>query len=218
MKKLPLFLVGGGIASVAAAFFAVRKSGQTTDAIKAAVSSPPLAPMIPGAPANRPAVAIHATGYWPYVSGLSAADRKMEGGTTDRKGRPLHTLEQHLSDPTNHPYVSCAGDYEIWPDGQRVSLSPWPTAVFRVVDTGGHFHGVNKVFRVTGEEPLDIAVDSSKTAVPKSGVIASIYPGDNFASGRSVVASKFKDQTVVTGIATAIVDAYYDELARGLNE
>ena len=226
MKSSSLLLLGGGAtALIAGLLVAKKKSDTTTDAIKDILApTVPTVPTVPGqlASPKGATVAIHATGYWPYVAGLTDAERKMEGGTTDRKKRPLYTLEMFQAGKA--PYVSVAGDYTIWPDGQRISLSPWPNVIFRIVDTGGHFHGSNKVFRVVGEEPLDICVDSSKTIVPKKNVTATICPGDNFGAKKgpqNVVASKFKDQTVVVGdarvtAAEAIVGAYYDALERNL--
>lgn len=115
---------------------------------------------------------VNLTDYCPFQAGLSAAQQKMEGGPTDARDKPLHTLEDHLADPDAHPYCSVAGDLTIWRYGQRVELpSVHPTAVFRVVDTGGHFHGEiwdveqqgqvppnfrGKVIRHTGYEPLDV--------------------------------------------------------------
>lgn len=204
MRKAPLFLIGGGVAAIAALFFAKRKSATTTDAITRAVSgtaSSSEGDVVVKTPsgASGAKVAVHTTGYWPYQEGLTAAERKMEGGVTDRRGNKLFTLEQHLSDPVTFPYVSVAGDYTIWPYAQRISLSAWPNAIFRVVDTGGHFFGAKKVYRVSGEEPLDIAVNSSKTVVPKSGVIATIFTGDNFEKGKAVATGKFTGQTVTAG-------------------
>lgn len=202
-------LIGGGLAAAGVAIFWIsrKKSTETTDVLKAALTLPPST----GGPTNMdnlPKVKIHATGYWPYhaAAGTDAKAKKMEGGTKDRRGRPIHTLEQHLRDPVAHPYVSVAGDFEIWPDGQRISLSPWPNAIFRVVDTGGNFYGAKKVYRVVGEEPLDIAVDGPQTRVPKKDVVATIYPGDNWGGaglrpkaaekGALVSLDRFKDQKV----------------------
>ncbi len=230
MKKsaAPWFLIGGGLAGLSAILLAVKKGSDTATAVEKAVAgqnpdADKPTPMVGG----YPKIKAHLTGYWPLMEGLSKKERLMEGDSKDRKGRQVHTLEQHMADPIAHPYVSVAGDYTLWPDGQRISLSPWPNAVFRVVDTGGHFFGVNKVYRVAGEEPLDICVNSPKTVVPKKNVIATIYPGDTFAAKKgpqAVDASKFKGQTVMTGspreshfaAAEAIVGAYYDALQRGL--
>ncbi len=130
-------------------------------------------------------VGVRLTGYWPFQAGLSSVERRMEGGVNDRRGRPLHTLEAHLADPSRHPYVSVSGDDALWPYGQRISLSPWPDAVFRVVDTGSHFRGAGKVYRVPGREPLDVCVETSHSMVTALAT-ATIWPGDNFASGAQV--------------------------------
>lgn len=94
------------------------------------------------------------TTYCPFNPG-SGSGAAIEGGHYDRKGRLLHTVEDHQADPDAHPYVSLAGDYTVFNYGQRLILddvlgvpSPEWTArtgevsyVARVVDTGGHFHG-----------------------------------------------------------------------------
>jgi len=123
-------------------------------------------------------VLINVTTYCPFQEGLSDAQRRIEGGKTDRKDRPLHTYEDHVADPVAHPYVSLAGDYTVWPYGTRLLLddtlgvpSPEWTArtgetsyVARVVDTGGNFFGPGKVIRVPGYEPIDICVASCSTS------------------------------------------------------
>ena len=185
-KAGSFLLIGGGLVTVGAIWYGVRKSSATVEAIQEAVKKG-------GVFQSR------LTGYWPYVEGLTAKERLMEGGKTDRKGQPLHTLEMHLADPVKHPYVSVAGDYEIFPYGQRILIDAWPNAVFRVVDTGGHFHGAGKLIRVLGHEPLDVAVDSSKTVVPKLASVT-IVPGDNFEHGAAVATGKFKGQTVTAGL------------------
>lgn len=129
-------------------------------------------------------VKLKLTGYWPFSAG--SGERKMEGGKTDRMGNPLHTLEQHLADPGKHPYVSLAGDSEVFPYGQRLIIPEFgDKAVCRVVDTGGHFLGANKLVRVAGYEPIDVCVDSRSSKLPDT-VTATVVPGDNFAKGRAV--------------------------------
>lgn len=187
----PALLIGGGAATAGAIWFASRKSDETVDDVEAAIRG---GTMSDGTPASKKPIKVHLTGYWPFAA--REDEKKMEGGVADRRGKPLHTLEQHLKDPVAHPYVSVAGDDAIWPYGQRLSISAWPNAVFRVVDTGGHFRGAGKIYRVLGNEPLDICVDSSKTVVPKSGTTATIYPGDNFEKGKAVAVSKIKDQDI----------------------
>lgn len=218
-------LIGGGVTAAGAALFAAKKASDTTSALQAAINKP--APpagttaSLPGAPPAGATVAIHATGYWPKSA--RPDERTMEGGLKDRLGKPLFTLEEFQAGKA--PYVSVAGDDSIWPYGQRIAVNAWPGVTFRVVDTGGGFRGINKRFRVVGEEPLDFCVDSSKTFVPKKNVTATIFPGDHFATGGkgrqllSVEASKFKDQTVsLTGeearraAAEIIFGAYYNSL------
>lgn len=138
------------------------------------------------------------TGYWPYAA-KTAAEKRMEGGHNDRKGKTIHTLEQHRADPTAHPYVSVSGDDAIFPYGQRIEIDQWPGVVFRVVDTGGHFRGSGKVYRVSGREPLDIAVDSPASKVSPMAV-ARIIKGDHFDKlGKELAAGKFKGQDVAVG-------------------
>lgn len=138
------------------------------------------------------------TGYWPYAA-RTATEIKMEGGHNDRKGKPIHTLEQHRADPVAHPYVSVSGDDAIFPYGQRIKIDRWPDAVFRVVDTGGHFRGSNKVYRISGAEPLDVAVDSPKTKVTPGAVVA-IIKGDHFDKpGKEIAAGRFSGQIVSVG-------------------
>lgn len=152
------------------------------------------------------------TGYWPFVEGLDAKARLMEGGVRDRKENPLHTLEMHQKDRNAHPFVSVAGDYEIFPYGQRIEIDQWPGLIFRVVDTGGHFHGTGKLYRVAGREPLDICVASSETHVPKLARVT-IVKGDVLDKkgnpvidmNAAVALSKFQGQTV-TGLVG--IDAF----------
>lgn len=202
MKASTLLIGGGVVASVTAYLLARKTSGNLREAMNAPAGS-------------QPTFKAHLTGYWPFVAGLSAAERKMEGGTKDRRGNPLYTLEDFQAGKA--PYVSVAGDYEVFPYGQRVGISAWPSVTFRVVDTGGHFHGVNKVYRVVGEEPLDVCVASASTAVPKKNVTATIYPGDNFEEGRAVATAGMRNQSVVLGAAEAIVGAYFDALEEGMS-
>lgn len=128
-------------------------------------------PLIDDPPFELP---VNLTGYWPFVSSLSAKERKMEGGVNDRKGHRLHTLQEHMSDPIAHPYVSLAGDYTIFKYGQRLIIPALGTPseewkqitgenyyIARVVDTGGHFFGPNKVIRHPGFEPIDVCVQDS---------------------------------------------------------
>ena len=102
---------------------------------------------------------VRLTGYWPFAA--RPDEQRMEGGVVDRKGHPLHTLEDYQAGRAD--FVSVSGDYTIFPYGQRIVLAEWPDVIFRVVDTGSHFHGPGKVYREPGREPLDICVASSKT-------------------------------------------------------
>lgn len=139
------------------------------------------------------------TGYWPFTA--TASERQMEGGVHDRKGKMLHTLEQHQADPGAHPYVAVSGDDAIFPYGQRLLLDAWPGLIFRVVDTGGNFRGSGKVYRAFGREPLDICVDSSRTKVTPN-TTARIVRGDHFDKpGREIALQKFEGQSVALGFA-----------------
>lgn len=131
-------------------------------------------------------VPVTLTSYHPINTAL-------EGGVRDRKSRPLITLQQHQSDPVNFPYVSVAGDFTIWPDGQRISIpSIDPNAIFRIVDTGGHFYGAGKVIRYTGHEPLDICTEVGTTIGPVPTSVQ-VIEGDSFVSsgGPIIAASTF---------------------------
>lgn len=181
-RYIGLILLGGGASALVAAWAATKKGEQTKTDVEEKI-------LTGGVFRAR------LTGYWPYQKGLSDTARKMEGGTNDRKGKPLITLEQHLKDPVRYPYVSVAGDTDVWPYGQRIELDAWPGVVFRVVDTGGHFRGAGKVYRMVGYEPLDICVESSKTEKPNTAT-ARIIRGDNFAKGVEVATAGMKGQKV----------------------
>lgn len=130
-----------------------------------------------------PTLAVRLTGYWPFQTGLSSSERLMEGGTKDRLGKPLYTLEAFQRGEV--PYVSVAGDYNAWPYGQRIEIDAWPGVVFRIVDTGGHFAGPNKVYRDSAREPLDICVESSSSVVPPRAS-ATIIEGDVLGKRTSI--------------------------------
>ena len=77
------------------------------------------------------------TGYYP-------ANTSLEGGTKDRRGKALKTLQQFLAG--NADYVSVAMDTSAFPYGQRLKIkeleSKYGRSIpFRVVDTGGAFSG-----------------------------------------------------------------------------
>lgn len=154
---------------------------------------------------------VHATGYWPETA--RPDEKEMEGGVegaAEWRGRrvvdpatgkrvQLHTLEDYLAGRSE--YVSVSGDPDIFPFGQKLVVN-WfgKDIVGRVVDTGSHFTGLKKVYRVAGEEPLDFDVHSKDTPVPKKGVTAQIVVGDHWdKEGEAVVSEKFKGQTV-TGL------------------
>ncbi len=151
---------------------------------------------------------VHATGYWPETA--SASEQKMEGGKEGAaawRGRRvvdpgtgkralLHTVEDYQAGKSDH--VSVSGDPDVFPFGQKIIVDWFDGQIVgRVTDTGGHFHGLKKVYRVVGEEPLDFDVHSSSTPVPKKDVVARIVPGDHWDEGGAAVAKeKFKGQTV----------------------
>jgi hypothetical protein len=234
----PALLIGGGLATLGAIWLAVRKSTATTDYIERAVRGEDEPGMAKLGPRPVPTVNLHLTGYWPFKPGLTDAQRLMEGGVQGAavwqgkkaldpatgKRHNLVTVEQHLSDPSKYPFVSLSGDPEVWPWGQKI-LIPWidgRTVVGRVVDTGANFKGLGKVYRVLGEEPIDVCVTSPKTKVPPS-VTAQIIPGDNFAGGLPVAVAKIKAQNVQVsgfdaepGILEGRTQQDYEALARAI--
>ncbi len=125
---------------------------------------------------------VRLTGFHPFMAGMTAAQRLMEGGTTDSHGKALHTLESYLRGEAE--YVSVAGDDAIWPYGQRISLSGWPGVVFRVVDTGGHFRGAGKLYRVAGREPLDVCCEAEGVVRPREQT-CTIHVGDAWGSHKT---------------------------------
>lgn len=127
-----------------------------------------------------PTLPVTITGYWPFDPTSGGSNAGVEGPTHDRRGRPIYTLESYLY--RGAPYVSVAGDFSIWPDGQSVGLSAWPGVLFRIVDTGGGFFGMGKRYRVDGQEPLDVAVDSARTYVQRNQ-LATIFDGDALNPG-----------------------------------
>lgn len=77
------------------------------------------------------------TGYYP-------ANNSLEGGFVDRKGAPLHTLQDFLAGRA--PYVSVAMDSKAFPYGTNLRIPELERKYgrpidFRVVDTGGAFVG-----------------------------------------------------------------------------
>jgi hypothetical protein len=179
---------GGGLVALGA-WLASRKADEHVEATKSAVES-------------GGQFKVHATGYWPFSA--KESEKKMEGGVKDRKGNPLHTVEDFFAGRSDHASVS--GDDSIFPYGQKIIVN-WfdKQLVGRVTDTGGHFRGAGKVYRVVGEEPLDFCVESSKTPVPKKDVVATIVVGDHLDKSRKAVATgKFKGQEV-TGFCCGLL-------------
>lgn len=231
-KATPYLLIGGGITVGVAAWLGVRKSNETTDTIKDAIDLPPVAlPPSPSVVASLPKVNLRLTGYWPFTA--RSDEKKMEGGVFDRMMPPgkykndptsqqykdhiLHTVEDYLAGTA--PFVSLSGDDAIWPYAQAVRI-PWTnggTILGRVVDTGSHFRGINKLYRAVGFEPIDVCVASSSTVVPTK-VEAQIVPGDNFATKglMDVAMSKFKDQTVAGMVREGRSAADHEALARAV--
>jgi hypothetical protein len=190
-------LIVGGISTLGASLAAIFMARKSATATKDAVSG--VSPA--AAPGMLNAVTLHLTGYWPFQAGLSATERKMEGAPVDRKGKPLHTVEDFLAGKSDH--VSLSGDPDIFPYGQKISI-PWgdtTTITGRVTDTGGHFHGLGKVFRVAGAEPIDVCVLSSATVIPKKTVVASVIVGDHLDKPSKALAldKAGKPQTVAVG-------------------
>ena len=193
MKRLPRVLIGTGIIAGVSTLVMKLLTDANVAALKNTVTSSPSG--------SQPLITVHLTGYWPFQPGLTAAERRMEGAPVDRKGQPLHTVEDFLAGDSDH--VSLSGDPDIFPYGQRIDV-PWgdKTIVGRVTDTGGHFHGAGKVYRVIGAEPIDVCVDSSSTKIPKTTVDARVIVGDNLdKSGAKLALDKAgKPQTGLVGI------------------
>jgi len=194
VKRIGL-IVGGlstAIASVAALFIAKKSATATKNAVTGASPSAP--------PGSANTITLHLTGYWPFQAGMTATERKMEGAPVDRKGKPLYTAEAFLAGKADH--VSLSGDPDIFPYGQKINI-PWGNKMLvgRVTDTGGHFHGLGKVFRVAGAEPIDVCVESSKTVIPKKTVDAAVIVGDHLdKSPKQLALDKAgKPQTVAVG-------------------
>jgi hypothetical protein len=185
--------IGALVASAGGAVAFLVGSKRHVDAIKNAIDgkdSDGVPVMPPGSGINFQA---RITGYWPFSA--RPDEVKMEGGVNDRKGKPLHTLEDVQAG--NAEYVSVSGDPTIFPYGQRISLAEWPNVVFRVVDTGSHFTGAKKIYRAVGREPLDVCVASSSTkVVPNTD--AMIFPGDHFdKSSKDVAVNKLGKPSAV---------------------
>ena len=104
--------------------------------------------------------------------------RRMEGGPHDRyPGREKHPVirwEQHAADPKRYPFVTTSGDLVLRgrkvPYGARLYLEAYPEPIFRLCDTGSHFYGEQKVIRVPGAEPFDIATSYPGPGAKRLGI------------------------------------------------
>jgi hypothetical protein len=198
MKKAPLIIggvcaLGGGVAAL---ILVKKHEAKIKDAIQG------VAP--PAAPGQTNTVSLRLTHYWPFKQGMTAAQQLMEGGVHDALSKPLHTVEDFFAGKAD--YVSLSGDLQghkgtIWPVGQKLII-PWgdKTITGRVVDTGDHFHGAGKVFRVLGSEPIDVCVYSSDNAPPKSVVDAQVVVGDTFDKAGAVAKLDKAGHPQVTGL------------------
>lgn len=109
--------------------------------------------------------AARGTGYYPSSSSI-------EGGFTDRLGRPLQTLQAYLAG--NASYVSVAMDSTAFPYGTELCIPELEEKygqqiVFKVVDTGGAFSGMgtSRIDICTANEAAseDGTINSSLTLV-----------------------------------------------------
>jgi hypothetical protein len=94
------------------------------------------------------------SGYFPDPS-------RMEGGFTDSRGQPLHTLQDYLRGRA--AYVSVAMDQGAFPYGTRLRIRELEAHYgqpieFRVVDTGNAFRG-------TGTGRMDICTANRKASL-----------------------------------------------------
>lgn len=123
-------------------------------------------------------VKVRLTEYFPFQDGLSNKEKKREGGVLDRLDKPLHTLEDYMEGKA--PFVSVACDslggapgnvkefriygFKVWITKLSTDINSFidkpvtlPIQIdFRLVDTGGDFHGKGKKIAVSGHEPIDI--------------------------------------------------------------
>ena len=98
-------------------------------------------------------VPVRLTDYYPFHKGMSAEQRRMEGGVHDRRGHMLYPLKDYLEG--NAPYVSLACDFRGGPPIPFIAHKYGNSFIeFRLVDTGGHFFGPGKRVKVTGFEPI----------------------------------------------------------------
>lgn len=123
-------------------------------------------------------IKVSLTEYYPFENNLTRREKRMEGGTFDRRGKPLYTLEDYVDGIA--PYVSAACDslggapgyvkefriygFKAWLPKITDNISTYidspktlPVIIeFRLVDTGGAFRGKTKKIRAAGYEPIDI--------------------------------------------------------------
>lgn len=134
-------------------------------------------------------VKVRLTEYYPFHQGLTPAQRLMEGGTNDRKGKRLQTLEDYIAG--NASYVSLACDFLGGAPGNRSEFKVYGYRVripaleqrfgrdsieFRLVDTGGHFYGNGKEIRVAGYEPIDVCRSSRPSKEDSfSGLLTELF-------------------------------------------
>lgn len=107
------------------------------------------------------------TGYFPENS-------RMEGGFLDRKGKPLHTLQDYLAGKA--PFVSVAMDSKAFPYGTKLRIPELEKKYgqkidFRVVDTGGAFKGKGTsridICTANRRASLDPAINGRLTLIPQ---------------------------------------------------
>jgi peptidoglycan hydrolase-like protein with peptidoglycan-binding domain len=119
-----------------------------------------------GAPQGK-GVTARGTGYFPENS-------RMEGGFNDRKGKPLHTLQDYLSGKA--PYVSVAMDSKAFPYGTKLRIPELEQKYgrpieFRVVDTGGAFQGRGTgridICTANRKASLDPTINGKLTLIPQ---------------------------------------------------
>ena len=142
------------------------------------------------------------TTYYPSV------DSQMEGGANDEAGRPLPTLDDFRAGRSD--YAALSADNTVFPYGQRVSLDAWPDVTFRIVDTGGHFSSrLNKVYRVVGREPIDVAsaYPQAATAGHPTFAVMTIYPGDDWAEKKPSAAQSLDYSNVQGQTPQVVADA-----------
>lgn len=81
-------------------------------------------------------IKLRATGY--YISGaMSRSERKIEGGTKDRFGNPLRTLQDYVFGS----FVSVAVDPRVIKLGTILKIKEYPGIIFIAVDVGSAIRG-----------------------------------------------------------------------------